>query len=41
MIMTKTTQPLTIEDMNEILYTRAEEVFLLWIGVGILGGCQL
>jgi len=27
--MTKTTQPLTIEDMNEILYTRAEEVFLL------------
>ena len=29
MIMTKATQPLTIEDMNEILYTRAEEVFLL------------
>ncbi len=27
--MTKATQPLTIEDMNEILYTRAEEVFLL------------
>jgi len=29
--MTKTTQPLTIEDMNEILYTRAEEVFLLCV----------
>lgn len=27
--MTKITQTLTIEDMNEILYTRAEEVFLL------------
>ena len=27
--MTKATQPLTIEDMNEILYTRAEEIFLL------------
>ena len=27
--MTKATQPLTIEDMNEILHTRAEEIFLL------------
>ncbi|WP_286801352.1 hypothetical protein [Marinobacter sp. UBA2498] len=27
--MTKATQQLTIEDMNEILCTRAEEVFLL------------